>query len=269
MTCERAGHLLDDYLEGVLSQRDRTVFERHIERCAQCAEEVRRRPSFDRGLRRALATYVQPLVLSSKSSSEIIDAAEHSLHEAQRSKRVTRAIRLVSSAVAVPLLVIGLLFLTGEIPVPDHLKPVTLFPINRMTFAEAQPDTLASRDTTVSRLTAVSQQSLPKASVIIEPRILHPSQPFTMTVFLQSEHARPVERLHLDLDVNGPTGYYTFGLSVRGPLPTPGVSILRLTPELLADSCEDRYLMAPTEVFRTPGTYEVRLTLSDAVTASP
>lgn len=269
MTCERAGYLLDDYLEGVLSQRDRTVFESHIERCEHCAEEVRRRPSFDRGLRRALATHVQPLVLSKRLSAEIIDAAEDSLRQAQRSRRVTRAIRLVSSAVAVSLLAIGVLFLTGEIPVPDHLKPVTLFPINRMTFAGAEPDTLAAGDGTVSRVTVVSQQLLPKASLIIEPRILHPSQPFTMTVFLHSELARPVERLHLDLDVNGPTGFYTFGLSVRGPLPTPGVSVLRLTPELLADSCEDRYLMAPTEVFRTPGTYEIRLTLSDAVTASP
>ena len=269
MTCERAGYLLDDYLEGVISQRDRNVLERHIERCARCAEEVRRRPSFDRGLRRALATHVQPLVLSSRTSSAIVDAAEDSLRQAQRSQRITRTIRLVSSAVAVSLLAIVVLFLMGEIPVPDHLKPVTLFPINRMTFDEAQPDTLATTDSSMSRLTAVSQQSLPKASLVIEPRVFRPSQPFTMTLFLHSEPARPVERLHLDLDVNGPTGYYTFGLSVHGPLAAPGVSVLRLTPELLAESCEDRYLMAPTEVFRTPGTYEIRLTLSDAVTASP
>jgi hypothetical protein len=85
---------------------------------------------------------------------------------------------------------------------------------------------------------------------------------------LHSNLARPVNRLRLDLDVSGPTGYYSFGLSVQGPLPAHGVSILRLTPELLADACEDRYLMAPTDVFRTPGTYAVRLTLSDAVTAS-
>jgi hypothetical protein len=268
MTCERAGHLLDDYLEGSLSHRDRHFLEGHLERCERCAEELRRRPAFDRGLRRALATSVQPLVLSTHTSSKIIDAAKDSLRRAQRSERVTRAIHLVSTAVAVSLLVIGILFLMGEIPVPDHLKPVALFPVNRLAFAEAQPDALAIGDGSALRVTVASQHSLPQASLLIEPRDLRPAQPFTMTVLLHSDLVQPVDRLRLDLDVSGPTGYYSFGLSVRGPLPAHGVSILRLTPELLADACEDRYLMAPTEVFRSPGTYTVRLTLSDAVVAS-
>lgn len=268
MTCERAGHLLDDYLEGVLSQRDRYFLEEHLVRCERCAEEVRSRPSFDRGLRRALAASVRPLSLSSRASSKIVDAAEDSLRQAKRSKRVTRTIRLVSSAVAVSLLAIGVLFLMGEIPVPDHLKPVTLLPVNRLAFAEKQPDVLATKGGSVSRVTAASQQSLPRARLLVEPRALRPAQPFTMTVFLESDLVQPVDRLRLDLDISGPTGYYSFGLTVQGPLPAHGVSVLRLTPEHLADACEDRYLMAPTEVFRSPGTYELRLTLSDAVTAS-
>jgi hypothetical protein len=269
MTCERAGQLLDEYLEGSLSQRDRSFVEGHLERCQRCAEKVRRRPSFDRGLRRALATSVQPLTLTAEASSRIIDAAEDSLRQAQRSERVRRTVRLVSAAVAVSLLAIGVLFLLGEIPVPDHLRRVTLSPANRLAFAREQPDTLVATDGLGSRVTAASQHSLPQASLRIEPRDLRPAQPFTMTVLLHSDLVQPIDRLRLDLDVRGPTGYYSFGLSVQGPLPAHGVSILRLTPEQLADTCQDRYLMAPTDVFGSPGVYEVRLTLSDAVAASP
>jgi hypothetical protein len=52
-------------------------------------------------------------------------------------------------------------------------------------------------------------------------------------------------------------------------LPAQGISILRLTPELLANTCQEQYLIEPTDVFSMAGTYNVRLTLSDAVVSSP
>jgi hypothetical protein len=97
---------------------------------------------------------------------------------------------------------------------------------------------------------------------------MRPHVPFTMTVLLQSDLPQPLETVHLDLDISGPTGFYRFGLAVEGPLPAQGVSILRVTPELLAEPCEEQYLIAPTEVFSLPGVYTLRVTLSDPVVAS-
>jgi hypothetical protein len=51
-------------------------------------------------------------------------------------------------------------------------------------------------------------------------------------------------------------------------LPAHGVSIFRVTPELLAKPCEEQYLIEPTEVFSLPGVYTLRVTLSDPVVAS-
>lgn len=269
MTCDRASCLLDDYLEGNLSLGDRQFLEAHLERCPRCAEELRQRPSFERDVRRALASSVQPLALSTDASARIIDAAGHTLRSARRSQRIARTVRLVSAVVAVSLVAVSVLFLLGEIPVPDSLKPVTLFPANRLALAEVQPEVLSAGDDALPRAAVVAEQSLPRVSLLIEPRDMRPAQPFTMTVVLDSAQSRSLDRLRLDLDVSGPQGYYSFDLTVQGPFPAPGVSILRLTPEALADACQDRYLMQPTELFRTPGTYRIRLTLSDAVTASP
>jgi hypothetical protein len=269
VTCQRAGHLLDDYLDDNLSQGDRQFLEAHLERCPRCAEELRRRPSLERNLRRALAASVQPLALSTDASARIVDAAGNTLQRARRSQRVARSIRLVSVAVAVSLVAVGILFLVGEIPVPDRLKPVTLFPVNRLALADVQSGVLSAGDGSLPRAAVVAEQPLPRVSLLIEPRDMHPAQPFTMTVILNSAQSKPLDHLRLDLEVSGPAGYYSFSLALQGPFPAPGVSVLRLTPELLADACQDRYLMQPTELFRAPGTYRIRLTLFDAVTASP
>jgi hypothetical protein len=74
--------------------------------------------------------------------------------------------------------------------------------------------------------------------------------------------------MHLDLDIDGPTGSYRFGLSFRGPLPAEGMSIFRVTPELLAKPCEERYLMSPTDIFSVPGAYTIRATLLNPVVVS-
>ena len=99
----------------------------------------------------------------------------------------------------------------------------------------------------------------------VEPQHLHPREWFTITVVLHSELSQPVSNARLDLDISGPSGHYSFPLSIQGLLPTPGVSAFQVTPDQLADSCEKRYLIAPTELFRAPGVYAVRATLFDAV----
>ena len=104
--------------------------------------------------------------------------------------------------------------------------------------------------------------------MLIEPREMHAREPFTMTVYVQSDMSAPIEDIDLDLEINGPSGHYRFELSFSGPLPAEGTSIFRVTTKLLARICEERYLMAPTEIFAVPGTYTVRATLVHPVIAS-
>ena len=98
---------------------------------------------------------------------------------------------------------------------------------------------------------------------------MQPYDPFALTVFLESDLSQPLDSIRLDLDISGPSGFYRFGLAVKGPLPAPGVSIFRVTPELLADACQEQYLMAPVDLFGAPGVYTLRVTLFDPVVASP
>lgn len=269
MNCDLAGRLIDDYLEIGLSQRDRHLLEKHLVSCRRCAEELRSRPAFDRDMRCALAASVRPLNLSSEASTRIVAAAERSLHRAIWSHRAIVTFRLMTGAVAAALLIVGLFALTGHIPVPSHLRPIALLPANRLRFADSQSITLSAGDQPAPRRTAASTTSLPVASLMVEPRDLRPYQPFTMTVLLQSDLPRPLETVRLDLDISGPTGFYSFGLAVKGPLPAHGVSIFRVTPELLAEPCREQYLISPTDVFSLPGVYTLRMTLFDPVAALP
>jgi hypothetical protein len=256
---------MDDYLAEDLSQRDRHLLEAHLSRCSRCAVELRSRPALERRIRRALAASVQPLSLSPEATTRIIAAAEESLQRSRRSRRAIRSLHLVAAAVAACLFVVGVLFLAGEIPVPAQFQPVALLPANRLWLADPDAVALSPGREPTPLTEESSARTLPKTSLLFEPRDMHPREPFTMTVLLQSDLPRSIDSVRLDLDVSGPTGYYRFGLAVKGPLPARGVSILRLTPELLEETCEEQYLMAPTDVFSVAGTYSVRLTLFDVV----
>lgn len=269
MNCDQAGHLVDDYLADNLSQRERVLFEEHLFDCPRCARELRAWPAFERSLGRALATSMQPLSLSAEASARLVYAAEESLHKARRSERAAHLLRTVAAAAALALLLVGVLFLTGDIPIPSQLKPVALFPANKLPLADLPSPTHPPDNSPVLADNAAIHESMPRASVLFEPRQMHPQDPFTITVFLESDMSHSLESVRLDLDVSGPTGYYGFDLEVEGPLPGRGVTILRLTPDLLADMCEEQYLMAPTDVFSLAGIYNVRLTIFDAVVDSP
>lgn len=269
MNCDLAVSLIDDYIEQGLSRRDCLLLEKHFARCTRCAEEWRRRPAFERDVRRALAASVSPLCLSSEASTRIVEAASESLHRAAWTQRTFFTLRLLGGAVAAVLVVVGLLALVGDLPVTSHLRPVALLPVSKLILSRAGFDTLLPAEQPAPWLTAKSQVSLPKASLLIEPWRMRPQEPFTMTVLLQSDLPQPLETLHLDLDIRGPTGFYSFGLAVKGPLPAHGVSVFRVTPDLLVEPAQEQYLMAPSDVFRLPGVYTLRLTVSDPVFTSP
>jgi hypothetical protein len=262
MNCDLALSLIDDYIEHRLSRRDCMLLEKHLARCIRCAEEGRRRPAFERDVRQALASSVSPLYLSSDASTRIVQAASKSLNRAAWTQRTVRTFQLLGGAVAAVLVLVGFLSLVGDLPVTSHGRPVALLP-------RAGFDTLLPAEQPAPRLTASSHVSLPKASLLVEPWRMQPQEPFTMTVLLQSDLPQPLETLRLDLDIKGPTGFYTFGMAVKGPLPAHGVSVFRVTPDLLGESAQEQYLMAPSDVFRLPGVYTLRLTVSDPVFSSP
>ena len=136
MNCDQADHLADAYLAEHLSQRERALFEAHLLDCARCARELRLLTGLERSLRRALATSVQPLSVSAEASSRFIHAAEESLHKGRRSARLTDLLRIMTAATALSLVLVGILFLTGDLAVPSQLKPVALFPASRLPFAD-------------------------------------------------------------------------------------------------------------------------------------
>lgn len=268
MNCESAERLLDGYVEDELSQRDRYMLQMHLARCSRCAGELRRRPAFGREVRRALDTSAGTLHLSSGASARIVEAAEDSLKRGIWSRRAFLSFRLLSGAAAAVLLLVGLFALMGRIPVPLRLGPIVLSPASRLVQAHPQADTLPSESTPLLQPAATDNNSLPHASLLIEPRDMVPGEPFTMSLSLVSDSARTISTARLDLEVDGPTGIYRFDLVMKGPLPAHGMSVFQITPALLAKPCEEQYLISPTDIFRLPGIYTVRILVSDTGVAS-
>jgi hypothetical protein len=268
MNCGLADHLLDGYAEDELSQRDRYLVQRHLAHCARCAGELRRRPAFEREVRRALDTSAGTHHLSSGASARIINAAEESLQRAIWSHRAHLGFRLVGGVVAAALLLVGLFALMGRIPVPSSLGPVVLSPINRLVPSLPQADAPAIGAPSLPQPTTALDSSLPHASLLIEPHDLQPGEPFTISLSLLSDSPQPIKAVRLGLEVNGPTGQYRFDLVMKGSLPAHGMSVFRVTPALLAKPCQEQYLVSPAEIFRLPGIYTVRVIVSDAGVAS-
>jgi hypothetical protein len=101
----------------------------------------------------------------------------------------------------------------------------------------------------------------------LEPRDLRAGGWFTITLVMHNNLPQLTDNTRLDLEISGPPGHYSFPLVVQGPLPAPGLSVLQLTPAELAEPCEQRYLITPTELFKTPGIYTLRVTLFSSVLA--
>jgi hypothetical protein len=241
MNCDLACHLIGDYLENRLSQRECQRLEMHLTYCSGCAEELRQRPAFEHRVGRELATSVQHLHLSSEASTRIVQAAQSSMRRAVWSKRAVLTIQLMASATAIALVVVGLLVMLGRIPAPSEMPGLS------------HPST--SRPAL----------SLTRNDIIIEPLDLDSGQPFTATIFLHSALSQPVDAIRFKLDISGPSGDYHFVLAVQGPFPAEGVSVLQVTPELLAAPCWEQYQITPADIVSVPGVYTLRATLLSPV----
>ena len=191
MNCESADRLIDGFMQDELNQRDRNQLEEHLARCPRCASELRKYPALEREVRRALAASVRPLYLSADVSSRIVQASEESLSRAGRAHRTMLAVQIASGAVAVLLVAVALLALLGRIPVPSNLKPVSLLPAKRLLPSEPELDAVFDADQPIPRMATPTLTQL-DASLLIEPRNLHPRDPFTMTVYVQSALPEPI-----------------------------------------------------------------------------
>jgi hypothetical protein len=275
VTCQAASHLIDDYLENRLGQLERLRLEQHLAHCSSCSERVHTRSALERTVRQALTASVGHRNLSTAASARIVHEVQLGIHHAVWANRFISGARLMATAAAAALVLMGLFVLLVRIPIPSELSPVTLLPVRQLLLAGRQQDTVVPiEEPTQSELHSVSVSSedspaltLGRSEHIVEPRLLQPGQPYTITVYLNSDLPQPVDTAHVELDIRGPTGYYQFPLTVKGPLPAHSVSVLRVTSDALADLCQEKYLISPNEIFGVPGNYLLRVVLSSPVAA--
>jgi hypothetical protein len=266
MNCDQARYMIDGYLEKRLNRYDARRLEQHLSRCALCARELRERPLLERQIQHALVASVHQRRLSAEASSRIVGEAQSGVRRGIWSKRAYGLARLTATVAAMCLALAGLFYLVRDVPRESSATPITLFPVHYMPDSDRQsvirlglrdrmvPDILPA-DAFPARPQSVS---LNANDVRVEPWKLRPGQMFTITLLLQTNLPQPIESARLDLDVNGPTGYYSFEIRVRGHLPSRGISVVRLTPDVLEASSQEKYLMSPTEIFHEPGVYTLR-----------
>jgi hypothetical protein len=243
VTCERASHLIDDYLEELLSLRERGRLEQHLSACPHCAEELRDRLAFERNLQQALTASVHHLQMAPDASQGIVQAVEASMVAPRWPWSAMPVARVMGSALVAALLVIGLIFLMDRVPAPSGVQQAVRSPVGQPAL------------------------SVDQSSISFEPYGMAPGDRFTITVPIQSNLLQGVDAVRCDLDVSGPTGRYRFALFMQGPLPARGLSILQVTPDLLATPSQEQYQMSPAEIFGQPGAYALRVTLFSPVAA--
>jgi hypothetical protein len=275
MKCEQVRRLIDNYLENQLGQYDRRQLESHMASCSSCFEEFRRQSAIDRAIGQALNAAVQHQALSSEASARIVRQVQDTARPRVWPHHALLALRIMTTLVTAVLVVLGVFFLLERVPTPVGSRPITLLPVIQLALSELNPISMTpTNQPTLSESQSLSLSAgeqpaltLRKGGVRIEPPRLHPNDPFTITLILHNNLPEPVANARVDLEVSGPSGYYSFPLTVEGPLPAPGVSVLRVTPANLEAICEKQYLISPTEMFEAPGVYTVRVTLFSPVFA--
>jgi len=238
MSCDLTGHLLDDYLDNQLSQRERQRLESHLSVCPRCTEELQVRLAFERTLRHALTSAVQHLQLTPDVSRRILWALDSNARQPVWHGYATRVAQIMAGVAVAALLLGGMFLLLGRVPTPSGTQQVGLSPANR------------------------SFLSLDQGNISVEPGTLRPGDLFTVTVPIDDKRLRPLDVLHCNLDIRGPTGRYRYGLAVRGPLPESGAVVLQVTPGLLANPSREQYNIAVQDILSMPGVYHLRVTLS-------
>lgn len=265
MTCEQASLLMDDYFDGHISRYEYQRFEAHLASCSRCTSELQQRRAFEHSIGRAITASVQNRSLSPAAKARIRQTSEQSIHRAIGTKHTFLVLQVALGAIVAALVFYGILAWTGHVAVPTQVGAVSLSPAARWLLSELDPTTLSIVEEPVLQQEAYAGVSLSSGDLQIEPSHMQPGEPFVITLLLHSDLPQPAESALLNLDVAGPPGYYSFTLAVQGPLPANGVSVLHVTPDLLARTCEEQYLIKPEEIFGEPGVYTVRVTVHNTV----
>ncbi len=269
MKCASACRRMDSYMENRLGLHERQRLEMHLSSCPGCAEELKRRSELEQALWNALGAAVQHRALSSESSARIVGAAQGSMRRAVRMRRVGLSLRVLASAAALCLVIVGTLVWTGRISIPSKLGPITLAPVKQLIQAAQQPVTMSpmdQRSRPERRNSIPSPEDEPMLRLVsgrnlIEPQPLEAGDSFTITIYLYSDLSDPVDEARFDLDISGPSGHYQFPLAMEGPVLAHRLTALRLSAADLAVPCQEKYLIPPTDIFAVPGSYAVQVTL--------
>jgi hypothetical protein len=269
VNCSLVRHLIDGYLDNELSLHQRSGLEAHLTSCAACGAELSGRASLDRTLRQALSAEVQSRVLPSAVSARIVAETQASLPRAIWSYRARLAVQALAGLAALALVLVGLSSLLAHGPFPAALNPVRLFPAKQLFLpgrrvAEEAPIRELEPSDPPPLAASLDRQDLGTLSLLassVDPDVMHPGDEFTITLLLQNNLPFSVETVRFDLELSGPTGYYRFPLSVKGPFPANVVSVIQITPAVLEAQCQERYLISPPEIFGTAGNYTLRFTL--------
>jgi hypothetical protein len=240
MSCDLAGHLMDDYLEDDLSDHDRQRLEKHLSSCPDCAQELRDRLTFERSVRQALMTSVQHIQLAPEASKGVFRAVENSAPRPAWVDVAGEFARMIPGLAATGLLLVAVLFVLGRIPMPSRVQRVVL--------------PLASRPT----------EALAPSGLIVEPPRIHPGDLFTVTLPIEGALFQDVRTIRGNLTIDGPTGQYSFVFDVPGPVPASGGVVVQVTPAVLAGPCRRQYEMSPAELLRAPGLYSFRVALFES-----
>lgn len=237
MTCDLVCLLIDDFLDKRLSKREHQRLEEHISACPRCARELNDRLAFERTMRQSLATSVQHLQLSSAASRRTIQSVESGARQSPWSFRAVRLMPMMAGTLGVTLLLASLLLLLGHIPIPVGVQRAILSPASK-------PALFVDR-----------------SDISIAPQHIQPGDLFTVTVPIHSDFFRPVDTVRCILEITGPSGDYRFAVTAQGPFPSHGISILHLTPELLAIPSREQYQISPTDILSAPGAHTFRVTI--------
>ena len=276
--CDRASCLFDDYMEYRLSNRDRLRLEAHLGNCPDCTKELRARPALERRLGVALGTAAQPLRLSPAAGTRIVRAAQKGVHQGIWLHRATTAGQALAGAVSILLLVAGLAYLLNLAVLPWTQKP--LFeatqapPVQIAWDAVLQPHDLNPGETFAPIQAKQGPAQPPGQSrpltygLELAPGPLHSGEPFTTTLLILNEQHQPLPVSQVNLDIEGPQQSYHFEMTVSDPLPADRVSVLRITPDSLAEASRERYQVSPDQILSRPGLYTIRVTVFHAAIGS-
>lgn len=259
---------MDDFLDNQIAPNERRRLEAHLDCCTSCAAELRRRSALELKFRRAIGAAVQPWALSAQSTTRLVDQAHASLCRGIRVRRSRWVAKGLTAALAVALVLLGV-SAVGRWSLPSRLRPIALLPEKYLALLSPgtkimqpeEPLDLVGYLSVAPPVNSPAGLSLMLDRTRIDPEPMYPGEAFTITLYLRNSLPQPLPSARFDLEITGPSGYYRFPLTVNRPVPAGGVSLLQVTPDVLAGPCQETYLIPPTRIFDAPGVYRLRVTL--------